>query len=359
MDLLGLRNPVIAGCCLSPSAPYPMILDLHRQVQASGGLTVLAHPHSTSDYDNLSNWPGAGLGRELPVLAALGGLDGLDIASYSNDPELDTDDWFDLLSSGLAVTPTAGTDALLCEYTERPPGGWRVYVRQDPPAPLSYDGWLDGLVAGRTFVSSSPLVEEFTVGGSTMGQTLEVPGDSLAAPVRLKVWCDVGLSRVALVADGVEVWSRPFSVGGRGLVPPPCTFDTTFALAIPRPAWVLLRVDGSSGVPNPAEGQAVAYTNAVRITTGGQPVRRPDALARMQARTNRFERLVRACTAWNESWQRDTVLARIAVAHQFYWTPTPESVLAAPPPAGAELPRVAPNPSRGIVRIEGPSRAAG
>ena len=139
-----------------------MLVDLAAQVhEQDGARVVLSHPHTTDDYDQLSAWPGAGLARELPVLEALGGLDAVDVASYSNDPDLDTEDWFALLSAGSAIPPSAGTDAALSWYNSAPPGGWRVYA-QESDGSLDHDGWFDALAAGRSFVTSFPLIPGFT-----------------------------------------------------------------------------------------------------------------------------------------------------------------------------------------------------
>jgi hypothetical protein len=317
VGLPGLRSPVGTSCCLSPDPPYPSILDLTGQVHAQGGgLTVMAHPHSTDDYDLLSGWPGAGLGRELPVLAALGGIDAFDLASYSNEPDVDTADWFDLLSAGLALPPSAGTDAELDRYSHAPPGGWRVYARQSGGVSLGYDSWLAALAAGRSFVTSFPLVPEFTVGGRSMGETLEVAGDSLLAPVHIEASCAIGLGGVALVADGQEIWSRTFAAS-----PVRTTLDTTFQLRARRPGWLLLRVDGPATHAVLAAPQAVAYTNAVRVLHGGAPQRSPAAMGRLLDSVDRFEALAVAGSAWPVPWQRDTVLARIQRARGFFAQP--------------------------------------
>jgi hypothetical protein len=335
VSLPGLRSPVSYGCCLNPAPPYPMILDLNAQVHAQGGgLTVLAHPHTTNDYNQLGGWPGAGLGRELPVLAALGGLDALDVASYSNNPNLDTTEWFDLLSAGLAVPPSAGTDAVLNWCNHPPPGGWRVYTRQAGSVALDYDSWLAALAAGHSFVTSFPLVPEFTVGDSGMGDSLEVEGDSLIAPVHLETSCAIGLRKVALVADGQEIWSRTFATSTAT-----SGFDTTFQLRVRRPGWVLLRVDGPSWHTALAASPAVAYTNAVRILHDGAPAQLPAAMVRLLAEVARFEALVTSRCDWPVSWQRDTVLARIQRARRFYARPfqnPPAGFALLPPLAGHE-----------------------
>jgi hypothetical protein len=330
VGLPGLRSPVGETCCPSPAPPYPMILDLNAQVHGQGGgLTVLAHPHTTEDYDQLSTWPGTGLGRELPVLAALGGLDALDLASYSNEPDLDTAEWFDLLSAGFAAPPCAGSDAVLNWYAHPPPGGWRVYTREADSGALGYDSWLAALAAGRSFVTSYPLIPEFTVGGSGMGDSLEVAGDSLIAPVHIETACAIGLRSVALVADGQEIWSRSIAAS-----PERFRLDTTFQLRVRRPGWLLLRVDGPPSHPALAASPAVAYTNAVRILHGGAPNRLPAAMGRWLDSIDRFETLVGSRCSWPVPWQRDTVFARLQRARSFYARPfqTPPAGFALLPP---------------------------
>ena len=59
-----------------------------------------------------------------------------------------------LLNCGLKLSACVGTDALLARSTE-PLGGDRVYVKTD--GPLTMQSWLDGLKAGRTFVTNGPI----------------------------------------------------------------------------------------------------------------------------------------------------------------------------------------------------------
>jgi hypothetical protein len=314
VGLPGLASGVSTGCCLSPQPPYPMLVDLAAQVHGqTGARVVLSHPHTTDDYGMLSAWPGAGLARELPVLAALGGLDGIDIASYSNEPDFDEAGWFALLSAGLDIPPSAGTDAALSWYNSGPPGGWRVYARQGGAAP-DHDAWFDALAAGRCFVTSFPLVPVFRVGGRDPGDTLEVAGDSLVATVDVEALCAIGLAGVTIVADGAAVWTRPLPAAATA-------FDTSFVLRIPRPGWLLLRVDGTPGHPALAAPEAVAYTNAVRILHGGAPAASPAAMMSWLDRLEDYEELVLEECDWPLAWQRDTVLARVARARWRFGEP--------------------------------------
>src|SRR5262249_29879686 len=102
--LPGLRTAVQCGCCSSPLEGWPMLRDLSLQVSAPGqALFVLAHPWTTDDPDQDQAWPGTGFGREFPLLAAFGRLDGFEVASYSNVPNDRWGDWYDALSSALRL----------------------------------------------------------------------------------------------------------------------------------------------------------------------------------------------------------------------------------------------------------------
>ncbi|HKQ56993.1 MAG TPA: CehA/McbA family metallohydrolase [Candidatus Eisenbacteria bacterium] len=309
VSLPGLQAPLVDWCCEDPFPAYQMLTDLSSAAAGQGAMLVLAHPHTTDAFLMTRGWPGAGLGRELPVLAALGRLDALDVVSYSNEPDTDWSEWYDLLSSGLACAPSAGTDAVLNWFDHRPPGGWRVYANLGPGTPLGYQPWIEAVRSGRTFVTNYPLIPEFTVSGRTMGETLEVSSDTLDVEIHLQASCAIGLTSVSLVADGVTVWSTPCQGS---------TFDATFSLHIPTPAWIAARADGPWWHPHSPIGPAVAHTNAVRITRDGAPRRIPAASLRCLAAVDRLEDLVMARGNWAMPWHRDTVAVRMQRARDYY-----------------------------------------
>jgi hypothetical protein len=249
------------------------------------------------------------------VAAALGALDAMDVLSISNEPDEDWSEWYDLLSAGLDVTPTAGTDAVLNWFNHAPPGIWRVYAHLGSGQPLDYAAWLDAVRQGRTFVTNLPLITEFTVSGRRGGEILEVPGDSLIAQVRIRASCAIGFNLVKLVADGATVWSRAGTASA---------IDTTFTLRIATPAWIAARVEGAAGHPVSLIARPIAHTNAVRITRNGIPRRRRTASARWLVQLERLENLL-SPRSWPAAWQRDTVFARIGRARDYYGIdfPTP------------------------------------
>lgn len=61
--------------------------------------------------------------------------------------------YYTLLNCGLRMPPSAGT---ACGVHPVPAGFGRVYVHQ--PRGFSFDGWMEGLAAGRSFVTTGPML---------------------------------------------------------------------------------------------------------------------------------------------------------------------------------------------------------
>lgn len=310
-----LRTSIPTGCCQDPAPAFPMLTDLCNQyVPSQAAMIVLAHPHTTDDYFYDDGWPGAGLGRELPLLAALGDLDAMEVASYGNNPFEDLAEWFDVLSAGVDVIPGAGTDSRLCSTSSRPIGSWRMYAQMTPGSPLDYDAWVDAVDSGRTFLTNYPLIPEFTVGGVAPGGTIQVSGDTLEASVHLRASCALGLQRVAILAEGQEIWSVNFSTH----FPAVFEVDTTFTLHAPTPSWIVARLEGVTSHPHAFQGVTRAITNAVRVTRGEAPIRRTAPSARLMDQLDLLTQFVLLRGNWAHLADRDTVIARIQRAQAFY-----------------------------------------
>jgi len=218
------------------------------------------------------------------------------------------------------VTPVAGTDAVLCNIGAAPPGGWRVYAQQASPGPLSYADWLDGVRAGRTYVTSLPLLPLFRVNGCGPGGVLDVAGDSLTATVELKTQCVLGLRRVSIASNLGDLWSCVLSNG-----PPRYELDTTVTLNVPTPAWLGLRAEGPTQNPILAWSwwaqHAIGHTNVVRVRRAGAFVRDPLACGRMLDQVDRLDTLLQTLTCRTrelERWQYDSLSARVEWARGFY-----------------------------------------
>jgi hypothetical protein len=122
--------------------------------------------------------------------------------------------WYDLLSLGFRITPTAGTD-YPCGGQSLP-GHERFYTKVD--GPLTYAKWIESVRQGRTFVTSGPIVE-FRVNGQDIGSEIML-ADASSVELTGRVVFDPGrddLSAVELLQNG-RVVNRFSRVGGESKI---------------------------------------------------------------------------------------------------------------------------------------------
>jgi hypothetical protein len=153
-------------------AHYPLLIDACEETRRQGGYVSWAH---------FPSMPGA----ENPLDVAMEKVDGLEILSVQDPrtfaqspwwkeivPEVAANHglllWYRYLNCGFRLTATAGTDKMTTFVTV---GSNRVYARMD--GAFSYQGWIDALKAGRTFITNSPILS-FTVNGQEPGATLRL-----------------------------------------------------------------------------------------------------------------------------------------------------------------------------------------
>src|SRR5262249_44802829 len=134
-------------------------------------------------------------GKSLPVDAALGKIDTLDINHGWNDA---VPLWHRLLNCGFRIPATAGTDVFLNRIASNLPRGPPVYVQLD--GPLTYEKWIEGLKAGRSFVTSGPMLT-FTVNGKGPGSSLKFVEKS-KVQVKARASSPFPLSAAELIHNG-------------------------------------------------------------------------------------------------------------------------------------------------------------
>ncbi len=131
--------------------------------------------------------------------------------------------YYSLLNCGFRMRPSAGTASGVHPV---PLGFGRVYVHL--PDGFSYDGWMQGLNAGRSFVTTGPML--FTeVNGQPPGSVIESSDDSVGCRVRGKDESAVPIDRIEIVSNGrvvrrFKLDSKAASAGG---------FERTFQAFVP------------------------------------------------------------------------------------------------------------------------------
>ncbi|MGH7943460.1 MAG: CehA/McbA family metallohydrolase, partial [Opitutaceae bacterium] len=141
--------------------------DIAQRTRAQGGIASYTHPtrNPVDAYDATYNAKG------LPVDVALGWIDTLDVMGFVYDSSIPL--WYRLLNCGFHLPAAAGTDVFLNRVRGPPPGFGRAYVRL--PDGLTYEKWVAGLCAGRSFISDGPMLD-FSANDKSAGETLKLPG---------------------------------------------------------------------------------------------------------------------------------------------------------------------------------------
>lgn len=236
--LLGLQSlvePMSRGPLVSDDDPdYPPLVDACDEAHRQGGIAIWCHN---------------GRGMEAPVAAALGKLDAFNLFDpYWTDLEWDI--WYSLLNCGLRLPASTGSDWFICSSN-------RVYVQtgagsevadddhehsgpsghdglhasplaegaRDPhPSPLPggegttaafrYRRWLDGLRAGRSFITNGPALF-LTVEGRAPGQSLAGTGRRATLDVSVRWQAAQPVHRVELVRNGRVVERAVWEEGRR------------------------------------------------------------------------------------------------------------------------------------------------
>ncbi|MFI5225455.1 MAG: CehA/McbA family metallohydrolase [Candidatus Limnocylindrales bacterium] len=176
LALLGARQPTLPLASGGPpegrmGGPLEVLLaDWADRCHAAGGLVVGAHfplPYA-----------------EIAADIVAGKIDAIEAQALSpglDDPTIV--EWYRFLDLGYRLPIVAGTDKMSSEV---PIGAVRTYTHLVEGAPPSFEGWANAVRAGRTFISSGPLIE-LAVEGREPGETVTMtsPGQ-LAFEARVR-----------------------------------------------------------------------------------------------------------------------------------------------------------------------------
>lgn len=221
--------------------------------RAQGGLASYVHPAGADPFAD-PRAPGLPVG--LVADGILGDVQGLEIACLWTDELGTAEVWYHLLNLGWPVAATSGSDVMLNFYRTMAPGTTRTYVKTDGAS--DFGSFLEGLKAGRSFVTNGPLVE-FTVDGVEPGGVTDADGRAAWA---LRLHTAVPVSTVEVLVNGEVVHSQPAGDGAHQ------TFEGE--LDLPPGGWVAVRVTGPATAAWPAmDSYAFAHTSPVWIGTVG------------------------------------------------------------------------------------------
>ena len=203
-----------------------------RHGRARGGLGGYVHPVSVDDPFTEETMDSIPIG--LIADAVLGELDLIEVACLWTSEVGTASLWHEILNLGIPLAASAGSDVMTDYYRTMTIGATRAYVRTE--GTLSMRSYLDGLKAGRSFITTGPLID-FSVGGKQ-------PGDVVATDARpldwsLDVYSALPFERVEIFVNGKVAASfdgldRAGQRTYRG------------SLEVPTGGWVTARVTGEN-----------------------------------------------------------------------------------------------------------------
>ena len=196
--------------------------------RSEGGMGTYVHPVAVRDPFE-AGAEGA-VPVELVADGVLGDLDAIEVVCLWTDDLGTSEVWYRLLNLGQRVVPTAGSDVMSNFYRTMAPGATRAYVRAGADA--SYEAYLDGLMAGESFVTTGPLLDA-RIGGEGPGGVVDGGEVEWTATLASAVPVD----RVEVVVNGRVVATEP----GLG---EPGRREYRGTVALPRAGWVAVRAVG-------------------------------------------------------------------------------------------------------------------
>jgi len=253
-NLSHLVEPIFTGF-KDTTNPWdvPTNADIAERTRAQQGTISYTHPASNPD----SPYDGAYSAKGLPVDAALGRIDTLDVmgSGYGASQRL----WYRLLNCGFRIPAAAGTDVFLNRITSYPPGWGRCYVKL--PNGLSYAEWTRGQKAGRSFITSGPMLE-WSAEDRAAGDTLRLDTPRKVR-VRARASSQFPMKSLELIFNGGVVWTNTTATGERELV-----LDQEVNLN--RAGWLSVRCT-SANTALPGGSTLAAHGNPIYVEMPGHP----------------------------------------------------------------------------------------
>jgi hypothetical protein len=276
------------------ASPYPhngVVADL---AHAQHALTGYVHPFDTViDPDKEK-----ALTHTLPVDAALGKVDYLEVVSFVDDHRATAEIWYRLLNLGFRLAAGAGTDAMTNYASLRGPVGMnRVYLATNYRSAAALSAAIKG---GHGFATNGPLVG-LRVDGVSPGGTVRAQGGNPRARVEVAVRSIVPISDVELVFNGRVLKRFKTDRAGR-------TVDFDGTVTIPGSGWLLLRASNKTPQTLVQDVYPYGTTNPVWIDAGTPPPPAPETAHYFVRWIDRVIEAASARTDYNTSRERELTL---------------------------------------------------
>jgi hypothetical protein len=283
---------------------YPSNTDMFRKARAQGAYVGYVHAYA-GEQDPIEGELGGAKGAFVD--AALGTIDAIE---WSAAARAGFFPMYALWNNGLKVTAVGGEDSISNLHMSKLVGSQRTYVFTGA-AGRDMHAWLEGMRAGRAFVTNGPLVE-LSVNGSLPGETIALDPRGAAVQIQVQVRSIVPLQRVTLYFNGKPVEEIPLGEGRT-------TADFTKAVPVTRSGWFHVRAEGAPADRFPLDtGYPQAFTNPVWVMVGDRPPRDRASADYALRWIDKLQKLTEAWPGWRSQKEKDHVYAQFDEARKVY-----------------------------------------
>ena len=208
--------------------------------------------------------------------------------------------YYRLLNCGFRIPVSAGTASGIMPS---PPGYSRVYVKV--PGEFSYDKWVEGLKAGRSFATNGPMLS-LKVDGHEIGDVIRLEKPSGSFIIEAAARSPVPLACLEIVVSGRVV--------ARIDAPPRTTELKLSKRSGPGDGmWIVARAFEKND-----ETARFAHTSPIYIEVAGKPVVRRDAAEYYWKNMEKVIAFTEASTLFKSEQDRETALSIYRKARDVY-----------------------------------------
>jgi TolB protein len=284
---------------------FPTNADVADMAHRQHALVGYVHPYDTFP-DPAKD---ASLTHELPVDAALGKVDYIEVLGF-NDHKSTAAVWYRLLNCGFRLPAAAGTDAMANFASLRGPVGLNRVYANVPRGPLDIQLWLSSLKQGHTFATNGPLLG-FTLGGRALGDELRLPAGE--NKVKFSVWLRsiVPVDHLEVICNGRVVRELKLS-GDREAA------DVEDTIPLSQSGWCLLRVWSDKAEHPVLDDYPYATTSPIYVTVAGSAPKPREDAAYFVAWIDRMIEGAKSNRDWNTEAEKTSVLNLLQRAQTVY-----------------------------------------
>lgn len=279
LNIPHLVEPVSTGLLFGngKGPDFPLLSMLCAEAQKIGGTTVWCHN---------------GSGMEMPIAVAQGLVNAYNVADGSN---ADYTNYYRILNCGIRLPASTGTDWWIYDHN-------RVFVKVE--GPFTYDSWIAGLRAGRTFVSNGPLLD-LSVNERGPGHNVDTSG---LLRISARAVSRVPFERLEIVCNGVVV-AEESAIDQREA-------KLEREIVARRSGWVAARVSGDTKTR--AEFRVFAHTSPVYFKITGISARQAEAAGELVDEIEESMRFIRKNYRFANDADKALAMGRFEQGRQFY-----------------------------------------